>query len=98
MLDLDEIKRIFKEQILYQRTWSLSETSDSMIEIKTVKLGLMRIKMKDTDTYVLLPVWDFIGKWSQTDENGRTTTSAEDVSFLTINAIDGSVVDRYLGY
>lgn len=63
------------------------------------------------DSYRLTPVWDFYGSmveeydeplsegsgWA-TNENGEVEETALGRSFLTINAIDGSVIDRIAGY
>ena len=57
-----------------------------------ITLGMMRVAKKDSSNeYYYLPVWDFIGHYGES--NGGT-----EMSFLTINAIDGSLVDRGLGY
>ena len=65
----------------------------------------MRIRIRDEEAYMLIPVWDFIGDWSYTvntidteGNNSSTINSCNGVSFLTVNAIDGSIVNRYLGY
>lgn len=66
-------------------------------EITKVKLGLMRIKAKDSfDEGLLVPVWDFWGR-SVWEWQGETTDFGEEI-ILTINAIDGSMIDRELGY
>jgi hypothetical protein len=97
LLDFDSIKQIFEKQITYQRVWSDSvTTSDSVITIKKIVLGLARVKMKD-DTYMLMPVWDFVGGWSSVDMVGGGNVE-ENKSFLTINAVDGSVIDPRVGY
>lgn len=63
------------------------------------------------DSYRLVPVWDFFGSmveeyeeplsegssWA-TNENGEVEETALGRSFLTLNAIDGSVIDRIVGY
>jgi hypothetical protein len=94
--DFEEIKEIFKQQICYQKLWTMPGMSNSQIDIKDIKLGLIRVRMKDKGTYVMLPVWDFIGDW--TYNLSPVETKETDVSFLTINAIDGSIINRYLGY
>ena len=71
-------------------------------DITKVKLGLMRIKAKGSfDEGLLVPVWDFWGKerW-ESDSPLVQEISGEEPSkiILTINAIDGSMIDRELGY
>lgn len=89
--DFEEIKSIFKKQMFYERTWSFSGLSDSEITIKRAVLGLMRVRMKENE-YDYIPVWDFIGDWIQKGN------ALKEVSFLTLNAVDGSVINRELGY
>ena len=71
-------------------------------EVHKVKLGLMRIRAKDSfDEGLLVPVWDFWGteKWTYDgwDNYGVDIDHGEEI-ILTINAIDGSMIDRDLGY
>ncbi len=88
--DFQEIKDIFKKQLFYEKAWSIpSEKSE--LSIKRVVLGLMRVKMEGGQ-YVYMPVWDFIGDW---EDSGIMQTN---MSFLTLNAVDGSVINRALGY
>ena len=67
---------------------------DVTINIDSVKLRYTRISEKDSfDTGLLVPVWDFIG--TKTDQYGNEVHGA---ILMSINAIDGSVIDRNLGY
>ena len=62
------------------------------MEIGKITLGLMRIQNKDDeDNYTLIPVWDVFEKNTL---NGQIDT----MSMMTINAMDGSVIDRTVGY
>ena len=82
------------------------------VVIDCISLGMMRVKrVQSTEDYVLLPVWDCFCHYvdhyvSQEksefvlDSNNNVTTYENNgvgVVF-TINAIDGSVIDRHLGY
>lgn len=67
---------------------------NTTIEIDRVILGYARISEADSyDTGLMVPVWDFKGK--KTDSYGYLSDYG---SVMTINAIDGSVIDRNLGY
>ncbi len=60
----------------------------------------------DSRSGVLVPAWDFFGSYEGTYKEGAEwETGSENFlyapqyeSYLTINAIDGSVIDRGLGY
>lgn len=74
------------------------------VEITKVSLNLMRIRDKGSLQGTIVPVWDFWGTWDWYDaepnaygynEKGMNYTTGP---MLTLNAIDGSVVSRELGY
>lgn len=74
--------------------------TESTYDITRITLGLSRIKTK-YGGYLLTPVWDFFGSVTAgAGENGGETlrTDREYDSFVTINAVDGSVIDRSVGY
>ena len=84
LLDYSEIEDIFKNQMALK----LADVEDTtVIHVNEIKFGLMRVLNKDKqDEFTLVPTWDFIS-----DVYGRS-------SILTINAIDGSILDRRYGY
>ena len=49
---------------------------------------------------MLTPAWDFFGYRAQENQNG--TLTLHDIhpnkTLLTVNAIDGTVIDRHYGY
>ncbi len=51
---------------------------------------------------LLVPVWDFFGEYEtdfgEEEKEGKTLVREEHHSFLTINAVDGTVIDRKCGY
>lgn len=67
------------------------------VEITKVSLTLMRIRDKGSLQGTIIPVWDFWGtsSWYRADEQPH---SYDTQPMLTLNAIDGSVVSRELGY
>lgn len=86
----EEIKEIFEQMVVVQN--AVEEGSVS-IDITGVKLVYARISEKDSfDTGILVPVWNFEG--TIVDQFGYTTEG----SVMSINAIDGSVIDWELGY
>jgi len=103
MIPFDEVMEIFEKQFFIRN--ALKEDEDeikqSTYTIDRITLGLVRVPVKDqSDEYLLVPVWDFFGKRKvefndpqrQPEEYDHT-----DESFLTINAIDGSVINRSKG-
>ena len=70
-------------------------STDNLIKIEQIKLGMMRCRLSES-RYVYLPVWDFIGDCTYKIDD--IPDGEYNVSFLTINAIDGSIIDRVAGY
>lgn len=74
------------------------------VEITKVSLTLMRIRDKGSLQGTIVPVWDFWGTWNWYEPGDGASDSmrkgANDTTqpMLTLNAIDGSVVSRLLGY
>lgn len=68
------------------------------ISISKITLGMMRVAKKDSmEEYMYIPVWDFFGHYIIERDNSDSY-SERACSMLTINAIDGSIIDRGLGY
>ena len=81
------------------------------INITDIKLGYMFIREINSDAYLAIPVFMFFGSETMTfkdqahspyilDENNQYRDSSVEVghSYLTINAVDGSIIDMCLGY
>ena len=67
------------------------------VEITKVSLTLMRVRDKGSLQGTIVPVWDFWGTWDWYDD-GQQPQNYTTQPMLTLNAIDGSVVSRQLGY
>lgn len=112
IIDLEEAMSLFKKNIEYKAAWNDDNEFilSRQLYIDEIRLGMMRVSVKDSiDSYMVIPVWDFFGysvdKYSepqpggwQLDENNEFVNKVNGHSFLTINAIDGSIIDRNLGY
>lgn len=72
------------------------------INIDRITLGYMKIYDPglDSTTGLLVPVWDFFGSREMYNPSGGEpyTMAYPTASFLTINAADGSVINRNYGY
>lgn len=74
------------------------------IDIKRIEMNTMVIFDKDSQSYITIPVWDFIGDMVLNQETSTTNNyyqnehHQEDVSIMTLSAIDGSIMDRSLDY
>lgn len=64
--------------------------------ITDIRLGLVSIEEADAKSGLLVPVWDFMGYKICTYQDGSQDIlyAAGLHSFLTLNAVDGSIIDR----
>ena len=106
LLPFSDILEIFQEEAPeLQRSYSTEETVKKSIHITDIKLGYMWVPDESAEMEgMLLPVWDFIGSWttywSGNEEQGvdpswNSNTSPYQ-SFLTVNAMDGSIMEGYV--
>ena len=74
------------------------------VDITKVSLSLMRIRDKGSLQGTIVPVWDFWGTsdWYDAEPNAygyqEKGMNYEYQPMLTLNAVDGTAVDRQLGY
>ena len=69
--------------------------ANNNLYINRAVLGYMCVQERNNPhAYRLVPVWDFFGARTI----GRERYDTHNWSYLTINAIDGTVIDRDLGY
>lgn len=68
---------------------------NNTLRIDRIMLGFMCIQMKDDPSrYQMIPVWDFFGTYSVSGDVYSHYMEPR----VTINAIDGTVIDRKYGY
>ncbi len=102
LINFDEVSQIFRQMMLTQNADMDSETREYQID--RITFGYTRIYDPNVDSRsgVLVPVWDFFGSYRvKAEYEGKTMeyiSDSADMSHLTINAIDGSIIDRSLGY
>lgn len=104
LLSFDAVMDIFRRQVFMNQY--LDKDCDETIHITEIRFSYMRVKIRDSAEYYLLPVWDFLGydvdsEWAQKASAGELELARSwwnDQSLLTINAIDGSVINRNAGY
>lgn len=104
LMDFDSIAGIYEQMMEISNADITKYEAQRTYHIRKIVFGYTRIydPTKDNDTGLLVPVWDFFGGIdsealdgeSYNHDSGEHSTR----SFLTINAIDGTVIDRELGY
>ncbi|HZJ83781.1 MAG TPA: DUF6034 family protein [Clostridia bacterium] len=103
MVPFADIADIFKNMIPMKHDhWDSDERYSYQLKVTEARLGLMRVTEKDVgDSGLIIPVWDFFGQLTYKPKSSEFWEGKEYytyTSLLTINAIDGSIIDRDLGY
>lgn len=94
LLPFEQIMSVF-ERIAPLSIASAERGENNMLSIDRITLGYMGTPMKDEPSrYQLIPVWDFFGTRSVSGE----VYSQYLEPLVTINAMDGTVIDRKYGY
>ena len=103
LMPFEEIQQIFREMIQKKYSDFAQAGIDMKFQVEEIRLGYMRVMEKGNPTEgTMVPVWDFLGtrtmNHTNSDEPYTETFGGPCESFLTINAMDGTVIDRDLGY
>lgn len=97
--------RYSKDNLRYD---SENDKLELSAKVTGVQLGLMRVDIKDSKEYYYLPIWDIYSEMvypgvsrDYVDEHSNFSVSEgyapETFNSITINAIDGSILNRYTG-
>ncbi len=92
----NEVQEIFEKmmKIKYEAT---AEMDTLAFVIDRIDLSLHRVSEQNAPgSGLLIPVWNFYGEC--THGNGEDSFTETGISFLSINAIDGSIIDISKGY
>ncbi len=96
LLPFSDVMDIFKKMYVVENDGQAKD-----VTVDRICLSYMRVSERDKNyTGLLVPVWDFYGTELWHPEGGEDYTSFydPDSSMLTINAVDGTIIDRGLGY
>ena len=98
LLPFETIREIFEKMVLIVNNMADSYSFDDSYRITEVRLGLVTVPAQNGDGGLLVPCWDFLGAREPDDYLARLRdkgVESDDIrSFLTINAIDGSIILR----
>ena len=93
LLPFDRIMEIFEKQVFMN---IYLDSGERTIRITDVYFSYRCVKKRDSDDYYLLPVWDFVGYDTIFESLKKRHSISE--SILSVNAIDGSILNDLLGY
>lgn len=102
LLPFSEIQNTFEEMILKKyQDWTDGLQMKMDFRINEVRLGYMRVREDgNAGEATMVPVWDFIGTRGITYEGEEAAYDEGSAfqSWITINALDGTIISRELGY
>jgi hypothetical protein len=104
LLTFDNIAEIFEQRIrdTYEPQAKLSNIVNIKLNVTFVSLELQRIAEQNSiESGLLVPVWNFYGTISTNNkdsENANQRGFDEPRPLLTINAVDGSIINLGMGY
>lgn len=91
LLPFSDVMDIFEKMVLVEH-----DGMEAEVTVNDIRLGYTRIRERDKQASgLLIPAWDFFGS---IDYGGMAPVSDPEQSLLTINAIDGTIIDRNQGY
>jgi hypothetical protein len=97
LIPFEDVVQKAKDNMFYKNYTAYGSTAE--IKITSINLGMMRIMRKDKPgEFLMVPVWDFIGNHRDIIEGSDDWLPFGDQSYVTINAIDGSWINRDWGY
>ena len=93
LLPFDTVLDIFQKQVFMN---IYLDSGERTIKVTDIYFSYRCVKKRDSDEYYLLPMWDFVGY----DTIFESLQKRHDIheSILSINAIDGSILNDLLGY
>ena len=99
LMSFDEIKDIAMKMIPLKYASSETYYNPNEVSIDRIKFGYTRVLMKDAPTrYMIIPVWDFIGTYDSPVKASGDSGKEINGWIFTINAVDGTSIDREYGY
>lgn len=104
LLPFSDIQEIFGKMMIeqYKERTQTEQNVSININVHEVRLGYMRVREDGNDKIgTMIPVWDFFGSRNAnylSNNASETVFSGPYESLMTINAMDGTIIDRGLGY
>ena len=91
LLSFPDVEDVFRKMYVVN-----NDGLEQTVRVTRICLGYTRIAEQDREgSAILVPAWDFFGTVTGADGVLR---GGPDDSLLTINAIDGAIIDRGMGY
>jgi hypothetical protein len=106
LASFNDTMKVFDTMSLVVNAWDgLAQGNPNLVGVEInvdhIQFGLARVtEQNKRDSGLLVPAWDFMGSMTYISKVNGETKKMDDgpIPILTINAIDGSIINRSLGY
>lgn len=106
LLPFEDIKAVFEKMMPITYETGIEKDYTMTCDISNVRLEMMRVRKQNSDQNalegLLIPVWNFYGVLSVYNSNGELINGNMKAAFentiLSINAIDGTIINTSKGY
>lgn len=104
LLSFSEIMGLYEKMMVIQNADLMNYELSRTYQIDRIVFGYGRIyePASDATSGLLVPTWNFFGSFVASNDTDGVTSTYENhtkyQSYLTLNAVDGSVIDLGLGY
>lgn len=102
LMDFESIIKIYEQMMEITNADMMDYYNKVTYHVKRITLGYSRIydPAVNSKSGIIVPVWDFFGGYDSESAEYTSKDSGEhsNRSLLTINAIDGTIIDRDMGY
>ena len=103
LLPFNDIADVFKKMLPISYEPNIADGYSMVCDVLEVRLEMMRVRKQNSDQVMLegliIPVWTFYGELLLYDSSGEVKDgSGSKTNILSINAVDGSVINTGAGY
>ncbi|MDO4544201.1 MAG: DUF6034 family protein [Clostridia bacterium] len=98
LLPFSDIREIFNKMAFVTYGFQAKGINTLHINVSDIKLETLRIVEQNANkSGLLVPVWNFYGTRVMENTDGTSTTTSH-IILMSINAVDGSIIDLAKGY
>ena len=99
LLTFPTITYLFEQTVLTQADIYNSQTNsgwNTSFQVTSIELGMMKVSTDTNETSKIVPVWNFRGNVTVSDEDATIEDVTSNLNLLTINSITGTIVNSMI--
>ena len=99
LIAFSDVQKIFDEMMMVTYGFQAHEAESLAIEVSDIRLEMLRIiEPNAADSGLLVPAWNFYGTRTIKYIDGAENATSSNMILLSVNAIDGTIIDLSKGY